>query len=349
MTDGIWRFRGGGSHDARMTTTRVLWIGLTTIALLPACGASTTDPSGSGGGTPATGASSGAPGGDAPAGADAGAVPLPSGSGSGGSSGSSGWSSSGSSGSSGSSSSGGSPDPDAAPQGTDASVSCAASAVTPDQVIFIGDSFIAEPTSDIAPDLESLWQKAGSPGYSATPRYYQFVGTDMKQISAQYDSAHSANPNIKVVVGNGGGNDVLVDDRSCLTQAPPANTTCTATVAGALSIADTMIGRMESDGVEHFLMFFYPHEPTQGLFQGTAPAINDSLDYAEPLVRGVCEKHSICTFVSFRAAMGEVPGDGYIDPNGYIKPKDVHPSTAGSQFFAATVWQAMKNACILTP
>jgi lysophospholipase L1-like esterase len=225
---------------------------------------------------------------------------------------------------------------------------CKSSAVTPDQVVFIGDSFIAAPTSNIAPDLEMLWQMDGSPGYSTAPRYYQLVGTTMAQIAAQYDSAHSANPNIKVVIGDGGGNDVLVTDRSCLTQAPPANAMCTTTVKNALATADTMITKMEADGVEHLVLFFYPHERTQGLFQGTAPTINESLDYAEPLVRKVCEQHAICTFVSLREAAGDAPGSGFTD-RGYINANDVHPSPAGSQFFAGAIWDTMKQHCILTP
>jgi len=229
-----------------------------------------------------------------------------------------------------------------------ASTTCTSSSVTPSEVVFIGDSFIAAPTSQIAPDLENIFQQEGSSAYTAMPRYYQLVGTNMDQISAQYDRAHQENPDIQVVIGDGGGNNVLIYDRSCLTQAPPANTGCDATVQAALAIADTLMGKMETDGVKHFVYFFYPHEPTQGLYQGTAPAINDTLDYTEPLARAVCDRHSICTFVSFREATGDAVGSGYTD-RGYINPNDVHPSPAGSTFFANAIWTAMKKDCILTP
>jgi lysophospholipase L1-like esterase len=217
-----------------------------------------------------------------------------------------------------------------------------------EQVVFIGDSFIAAPTSEIAPDLEMLWQAEGSSGYSATPRYHQLVGTTMQQIAGQYDTAHGQNADIKVVIGDGGGNDVLVTDRSCLTQAPPANTGCAATVEHAITVADAMLDKMEADGVEHFVYFFYPHERTSGVFQGDAPTINASLDYAEPRVRALCEKHSICTFVSLREAAGDALGSGYTD-RGYINANDVHPSAAGSKFFAKAIWEAMKARCILSP
>jgi lysophospholipase L1-like esterase len=225
---------------------------------------------------------------------------------------------------------------------------CERSAVKDSQVVFIGDSFLAAPTSAIAPELQALWQAEGSPGYSASPRYHQLVGTNMDQIAGQYEAARSANPEIKVVIANGGGNDVLILDRTCLTQGPPTNTGCKKTIDDALAIADTLVGKMERDGVEHVIFFFYPHEPTQGLYQGTAPAINVSLDYAEPLARKACESHLICHFVSLREATGDPIGSGYTD-RGYINPNDVHPSPAGSKFFASVLWNEMKKNCVLHP
>src|SRR5687768_2745549 len=68
---------------------------------------------------------------------------------------------------------------------------CPRSSVRGNQVVFIGDSFLAAPTSNIAPELEALWQAAGSPGYSATPRYHQLVATNMAQIAGQYDAARA--------------------------------------------------------------------------------------------------------------------------------------------------------------
>jgi len=176
---------------------------------------------------------------------------------------------------------------------------CVRGAVSGSQLVFIGDSFIAAPTSNIAYELEALMMQAGSSAYSTTPRFRQVVGATMAAISMQYDTEHGLDPDIKVVVGNGGGNDVLVTDRSCLTQAPPANAGCAATVKNAVDGAAALLAKAEADGVEHFVYFFYPHEPLAGLYQGVAPAINDSLDYAEPMARAVCESSPICTFVSF--------------------------------------------------
>lgn len=222
---------------------------------------------------------------------------------------------------------------------------CVKGTVSGSQVIFIGDSFLAAPTSNIAFELETLMQESGSTAYSETPRFRQLVGTTMEQIVAQYDTEHELDPDIKVVIANGGGNDVLVTDRTCLLEAPPANTGCAATIANALEHARSLMAKAEADGVEHVVYFFYPHEPTAGLFQGDAPAINDSLDYAEPMARAICESSSICTFVSLSEAAGDSPGSGYVD-RGYHDLDGTHPSPAGSKFFAAAIWAQMVESCI---
>lgn len=222
---------------------------------------------------------------------------------------------------------------------------CAKGAVSGSQIIFIGDSFLAAPTSNIAFELEALMQASGSTAYSEMPRFRQLVGTTMEQIVAQYDTERELDPDIKVVIANGGGNDVLVTDRSCLLEAPPSNAACAATIANALEHARRLMEKAEADGVEHVVYFYYPHEPTFGLFQGDAPAINDSLDYAEPMARAQCESSPICTFVSLSEAAGDSPGSGYVD-RGYHDLDGTHPSPAGSKFFAAAIWKEMVERCI---
>jgi hypothetical protein len=227
----------------------------------------------------------------------------------------------------------------------DGDAPCVKGTVSGSQLIFIGDSFLAAPTSNIAFELETLMQEGGSTAYSETPRFRQLVGTTMEQIVAQYDTEHELDPDIKVVIANGGGNDVLVTDRSCLLEAPPGNAGCAATVMNALEYARALMAKAEADGVEHIVYFFYPHEPTAGLFQGDAPAINDSLDYAEPMARAICEASPICTFVSLSEAAGDSPGSGYVD-RGYHDLDGTHPSPAGSKFFAAAIWAEMVERCI---
>lgn len=228
---------------------------------------------------------------------------------------------------------------------SDGAAECVKGTVDGSQVIFIGDSFLAAPTSNIAYELEALMMASGSTAYSETPRFRQLVGTTMEQIVAQYDTEHELDPDIKVVIANGGGNDVLVTDRSCLLEAPPENAGCAATIENALQHARALMEKAQAHGVEHIVYFFYPHEPTAALFQGDAPAINDSLDYAEPMARAICEDSPICTFVSLSEAAGDSPGSGYVD-RGYHDLDGTHPSPAGSKFFAAAIWAEMAERCI---
>lgn len=213
------------------------------------------------------------------------------------------------------------------------------------QVVMIGDSFF-----HITEIPQRLWQRAreaGSLGVDETYRHYFLSGAMMgatgglvTQIPLQWDQAMAENTDVTFVVMNGGGNDVLIADRSCLLQAPPNNTACAATIDTAVNTASELFAKMGEAGVEHIVYAFYPHMPEFGLFQGTAPAINQTIDYAETLARRACEASVSppCTFVSTIAAF-----EGHPE---YLNPGDVHASPAGSQVAADLIWQAMVDQCV---
>jgi lysophospholipase L1-like esterase len=166
---------------------------------------------------------------------------------------------------------------------------------------------------------------------------------------------------IKVIILDGGGNDVIIANSSCETTAPPANTSCVTTVQTAVNKAQSTIQEMVSDGVESIVYFFYPHLGTDGggILLTPAPAINETLDYAYPLAEEVCcgttftstlsnyyctgypvsGANTKCVFVDTRPAF-----EGHIAD--YIKSDNVHPTPAGAQVIADLVWKAMKANCI---
>ncbi len=236
------------------------------------------------------------------------------------------------------------PSNDGAIPGVDASVPCVRGATAANEVVMIGDSFF-----HITEIPQRLWTKAraaGSLGASEAYRYYYVSGAMMAAmafatpIPDQYEQARTADPNITYVVMNGGGNDVLIGDRSCLLEAPPSNAACAATIDNAIATTKTLFARMASDGVEQIVFTFYPHMPTFGLFQGNAPAINDTIDYAERLARQACEESVSppCTFVSTIAAF-----EGHPE---YLNAGDVHASPAGSEVAADLIWNTMVDHCI---
>lgn len=225
-----------------------------------------------------------------------------------------------------------------------APATCSASGVKASEVVMIGDSYY-----HITEIPQNLWQHARSAGLlgeGETYRYYYMSGAMMAKssliapIPTQYDQARTEDPAIRYVIMNGGGNDVLVGDRSCLTQAPPQNAGCAKTIADAVGAARTLFQKMAADGVEKVIYSFYPHMPKFGLFQGDAPAINDTLDYGEAEARKACEENVSppCVFVSTVAAF-----EGHED---YLNPLDVHASPAGSKVAGQLIWDAMVQHCI---
>lgn len=224
------------------------------------------------------------------------------------------------------------------------SAACERGKLRASQVVMIGDSFY-----HITQIPQRLWESARKDGALAEQeeyRHYYLSGAMMAAASliapipSQYDDARNADPNIELVIMSGGGNDVLIGDRSCLTQAPPQNQSCTKTIDNAIAATQQLFAKMAQDGVKNVVYAFYPHMPTFGLFQGDAPAINQTIDYAVKLARDACESNPSlpCVFVSTVEAF-----EGHED---YLNAFDVHASPAGSKVAADLIWSAMKSKCL---
>ena len=177
----------------------------------------------------------------------------------------------------------------------DAAPSCVKGQVTPDEVVMLGDSYLDAPWGDVGP---TLMMQA-----NATYRHYYIGGASMAwgnpdtqfYIPYQYDpmaktdTSVTSPTDIKVVIMDGGGNDVLIGNTSCEQTAPPGNTSCVTTVQSAIDKAQSTMQQMAADGVKSIVFFFYPHlNPAGGgILTTPAPAINDTLDYAYPLAEQI--------------------------------------------------------------
>lgn len=234
---------------------------------------------------------------------------------------------------------------DAAPHAErDAGAACVRGAIEARQVVMIGDSFFH--ITEIPQALWSNAREAGSLGPDETYRHYYLSGAMVAAeglvapIPTQWDDALAEDPDIRVVIFNGGGNDVLIGDRSCLTQAPPQNAGCATTIENVRKTVRALMDRMAQGGVQQVVYATYPHMPTWGLFQGDAPAINEMIDYAEEISRRECEasKAPSCVFVSTKAAF-----EGHPE---YLNALDVHASPEGSKVAGALIWDAMVDHCI---
>jgi len=247
---------------------------------------------------------------------------------------------------------------------------CPTGGVTADQVVMLGDSYFDPLFSNAALDLFTDAQNAGALPASTTYRHYYQGGASMNSGSLQFnipyqyenealtDIAVPTPKDIKVVIMDGGGNDVLINDRTCLTSPPPGNTGCASTIQGAVARAQALMKEAVGNGVQQIVFLFYPHLDTAGggILPTPAPGVNDTLDYAYPLAETACcgapfvsslQTYSCtgvvsgaqCTFIDTRPAFEGHTAD-------YIKNDMVHPTPAGAQVIADLIWEAMKANCV---
>ncbi len=250
---------------------------------------------------------------------------------------------------------------------------CVKGQVTPDEVAMFGDSYLDPVWSNAAVDLFADAQDAGSLPANTTYRHYYIGGASMAwgnpnttlYIPYQYDPTalndlSVPNPkDIKVVILDGGGNDVLIGNSSCETTAPPQNTSCVTTIQNAVNMAQTQMQKMAANGVKQIVYFFYPHLDPKGggILSTPAPAVNETLDYAYPLAEQVCCGTSFTSDINHYSCTGS-PAPGvtcsFVDTRpafeghtaDYIKSDMVHPTPAGAQVIADLIWKVMQDNCI---
>ncbi len=212
------------------------------------------------------------------------------------------------------------------------------------EIVMIGDSYPAL-SGEIGKHLQALASAAGAlaPG-DAYRTYYKsganmatYPGSTITAIPAQFQQAVTANPDIKYVIMDGGGNDILLENSQCI-DAPDAagslSATCQTAIQNAIDAANTLFGTMKTDNVEKIIYYFYPHLPTAG-----KPSVNTVMDYSYPLVQAACAAAPVpCYFVDTRAAF-----DGHPE---YIGPDGIHPTTAGSDVIAGLIWGVMQQECV---
>jgi hypothetical protein len=242
---------------------------------------------------------------------------------------------------------------------------CVTGQVTPNEVVMLGDSYLDAPWGNVGP---TIMMKA-----NAMYRHYYIGAASLAwgnpntqfYIPYQFDPMALTDPavtnpaDIKVVIMDGGGNDVLIGNTSCETTAPPANTSCVTTIQNAIDVAQTKMQEMAQKGVQSVVYFFYPHlDPAGGgILLTPAPAVNDTLDYAYPLAEQMCCGTSFTSSATNYSCSGQ-PAAGltcvFIDTRpafeghlaDYIKSDNVHPTQAGAQVITDLIWAQMQSHCI---
>jgi hypothetical protein len=218
----------------------------------------------------------------------------------------------------------------------------------PSQTVLIGDSYVNWTTHTFQADLA---RQAG-----ASFRLYAMGGASMATggittlIPDQFENGVRADKDIRVVIMDGGGNDILVPAATwigggtCKNRADsPSVPVCQQIVQASLDREQVLMDRMADVGVRDVVFFFYPTVPNGTILGGTNP--NAIASWASPKVKAGCEgaydrtgRRLRCHFVDMVPVFKGHPE--------YFATGDIHPNTSGSAAMAKAVWETMTSACV---
>ena len=212
------------------------------------------------------------------------------------------------------------------------------------QVAILGDSYL-DLSGDIARFLQETARAAGAlePGDSyidrarsgASMAYEPSIPSQFQEVLEVAGQRRS--PGLRLVIMDGGGNDVLVHNRNCLEQRQP-NAFCLRVVENSVRTLKKLFTSMAGAGVQEVIYFWYPDLPGGGL-GGSRPHVMNG--YAAPIMREACEANTEvkCSFIDTRPAFA-----GHAE---YISPADnTHPTAAGSRVIADLIWRVMVDRCV---
>jgi len=158
-------------------------------------------------------------------------------------------------------------------------------------------------------------------------------------IQTQWSDNKSMKP-IKVVVMDGGGNDVLINNTQCRPEGSEMRPDCKQVVQDSLDAAKMMFESMKAEGVSDVIFFWYPHIPG-GLLTGGETGASIS-DYTYPLLEAVAKAANTDTF-----HVTMVPTvDIFMGHPEYFYSDGLHANDTGEGKIADAVWSAMKDSCI---
>jgi len=204
---------------------------------------------------------------------------------------------------------------------------CEKGTVKASEVVFIGESFIAQ-TGAIPRLTTKLARDAGTIGPSESYRSTAVSGTQLTTgaIPMQFTTAKNAGP-VKVVLMDGGGNDLLLGTDRC-------KGTYDARCKQVVDVVHELFTKMKTDGVKDVVYFFYP-DP-----MGVGANIKPAMDILRPEMRKECEGSTDvrCIWVdqreSWEGKYSTFTSDG------------IHPTEAGSMASAKQIWDAMVANCV---
>ncbi len=210
----------------------------------------------------------------------------------------------------------------------DGSPACAASHLDANEVVVLGDSFLAA-SHQITAYLEAHARLAGALSEGYRYRDYSLITENTfvvmgEGISGQFEGAIAEAP-ARVVIMNGGGGDVL------LGVCDPPLDQCPA-IVDSVDVFEGLLTRMSENGVEDVVFVGYPDPVPE--------TIKEKMDVLRPLLVAACESSPVpCHWVDLRESFV-----GHYDD--YVEPGGLNPTSAGSEAAAAAIWDTMQRECI---
>ena len=190
---------------------------------------------------------------------------------------------------------------------------CQRGQVAGNEVLIVGDSYFPAASSAIPKELRRL---AGGAAY----RDVSVSGTKMAAIAASYTRNRTPPP--KVVIMDGGGNDIL------------QNWGCAAGCAQhvqAVTDARNFFATMAADGsVKHVVFIFYYD----------MPSMKAGLDWMRPRMAAECQMSPVpCFFADNQLLFAGQDASAYTTDG-------IHPTVAAANIIAKQSWDIMVKNCI---
>lgn len=188
---------------------------------------------------------------------------------------------------------------------------CQKGQVAGNEVLIVGDSYFPAAGSEIPNELRRL--------SGANYRDVSVGGTKMAAIAMSYSRNRTPQP--KVVIMDGGGNDIL--------QNPGCAPGCAQEVQ-AVTDARNFLKQMATDGVKDVVFIFYYD----------MPSLKAGLDWMRPKMLAECQQSPVpCHFVDNQPLFAGKDASTYTTDG-------IHPNKQAADLIAKQVWDRMQMDCI---
>lgn len=188
---------------------------------------------------------------------------------------------------------------------------CQRGQVAANEVLIVGDSYFPAAGGELVKELRRL--------SGANYRDRSVGGAKMNAIVAQYENAGPPQP--KVVIMDGGGNDIL--------QNPGCEPGCAQHVQ-AVTDARNFFAQMATDGVSDVVFIFYYD----------MPVMKAGLDWMRPKMAAECEQSPVpCHFVDNQPLFAGMDASTYTTDG-------IHPTVEAADKIARQVWDRMQQDCV---